>query len=273
MKQYKLFVLLIQALCFLHLPVKAGFDRIPQPTSVFGTGVSGVSSLDPLSLWINPASSGTNSRLQTTFFYSPSPFQLPQLSNGGMIISGNISSVGTGLGMHTFGFSLYRENVATLCAAQRLSENIFVGIGMEVYQISIQGYGNDVNIGIDLGLISRLNETISIGVSLQNINAPKIGGEENSIPQSIVSGISYSPVSNAKLLLDVIKDIHYPVSYRVGLEVSPLDAITFRGGVQEETSRVFGGIGFNPGQIRFDYALSSHTDLGVTHSIGITLFP
>lgn len=273
MKQYKLFVLLIQALCFLSQPLKSGFDRIPQPTPVFGNGVSGVSSLDPLSLWINPASSGTNSRLQASFFYSPSPFQLPQLSNGGMIISGNISSIGAVLGLHTFGFSLYRENVASLCATQRISDNLFIGIGVEVYQISIEGYGNDADIGIDLGMISRLNDNFSIGLSLHNVNAPRIAGEENSIPQSIVSGISYSPVSNAKILFDVLKDIHYPVSYRVGLVVSPLDAITLRGGIQEETSRVFGGVGFSTGQIRFDYALSSHTELGVTHSIGITFFP
>lgn len=175
--------------------------------------------------------------------------------------------------MNTFGFSLYRENVITVSAAPAIANDIVLGAGINVYHVSIERYGTELNIGIDIGMIAVLSENISIGASLQNLNRPKIGNEENSIPQTILSGISFSPLSNASIDIDVMKDIHYPLSYRIGLEFSPLEKCTVRGGFHEDDSRLFGGIGFSISIFQFDYGISTHTELGLTHSIGISIIP
>lgn len=273
MRQYKLFVMLIQALACIGLPVQAGFERIPQPSSVFARGFSGVSMYDADNLWLNPASQTAVSTFQSSVFYSPSPFQLPQLSNSGLIVATNLDFVNIGFGLNTFGFSLYRESVGTMAISDSVTNNLVVGVGINVNYVSIDRYGSRTFVGFDVGMIANIFENVSVGTALHNFNRPALGTGDDEIPQQIIAGISIQMSNSAVVNFDLVKDIRYPFSYRVGVQYELHEIVTIRSGITEEPSRLFGGIGIAISMFRLDYGVASHTELGLTHSLGITFRP
>jgi hypothetical protein len=271
--KYKLFVLIFQALLIFCSKLIAGFDRVPQPTTLFSTAISGGAYRSPLNFWINPAASAFASSFSATFFYSPSPFGLSQLSNSGIVLSDQIYSMGSSVGVSTFGFSLYRETVGTLAVADSVTENVICGMGINIDHLKIEGYGSDVSVGVDVGLLFTISSQITIGSSLLNLNRPTIGGIDNSIPQTMILGIAYVPFEKNEIMVDFVKDIDFPISCRMGFTIQPQDNIAVRGGFDQQTKKLFAGLGIYIGSFVFTYGISSHSELGFTHSFGISIEP
>lgn len=219
--------------------------------------------------WLNPASTALAESFHTTLFYSPSPFGLPQLSHYGILL-GQQTDVGSfSLGCHTVGFSLYRESVGALWYSDALQEDFSFGIGVQFDHVAIHNYGSSSAIGLDVGIIYTPVHFLSVGMSLLNLNGARIS-EDDDIPRIFVSGVSLTPVDHVTVNVDIVKDIRFAETYRWGIEFVPFEAVTVRTGFNGESSRFFGGISVTMSEIRFDYGIATHTDLGLTHSIGIS---
>jgi hypothetical protein len=269
--QYKLFGLFIQAVVLCHTGF-AGFERVVQPTQVFAKAFSGVASATFEHLWLNPASAASISSFQSAIFHSPSPFRMSQLAHSGVIL-GNSFDVGSiSIGLNTVGFPLYRETNGSLTYALNMSDEFSAGVTLHAFHLFIQGYGSTTVLGIDAGGIVSITNALSIGFSLANVNGTDIGGGEE-IPRIISGGVSYCPVPSVAVSLDIVKDIRYRETYRAGVAFSPVDPISLYAGVQGEPSRMFGGAGITISSITVNYAIGTHADLGVSHSVGISFRP
>ncbi|MHB1050939.1 MAG: hypothetical protein ACYC09_12735 [Bacteroidota bacterium] len=269
--QYKLFAVFIQAV-LLHCTAIAGFERNVQPTAVFAVAGSGVAMNAYEHLWLNPAASASVSSTHASLFYAPSPFQLPQLSHYGISVAHPYSFGTISLGAHTLGFPLYRESNVAFAYARPLTNEFCAGIALHVYHLAIQKYGSATKVGADIGGIFSLAEELSIGLTLGNVNGPDIGdGEE--IPRFFSFGTAIRPVGSAVITFDIVKDIRFPATYRAGIEFSPIDAVALRTGLQGDPSRIFGGVSIIVAPFAFHYGIGTHTDLGLTHSIGISFAP
>jgi len=261
----------IQAVLLCNTGI-AGFERIVQPTAVFAKAGSGVAMAALDNLWLNPASSASLSSFCASLIYVPSPFQLSQLSQYGLIIAQPFTVGTISIGAHTLGFPLYRESNGSATFARVITDEFSVGITLHAFHLAIHGYGSTTKIGTDIGSIFVLSEELSIGLALGNVNGADIGdGEE--IPRTVTFGAVFRLVGSAVILFDLIKDIRFPVTYRAGIEFSPIDVMTLHAGVQEEPSRLFGGIGIFVSPFTVYYGIGTHTDLGSTHSIGIMFTP
>ncbi len=268
MNQYKVFILLIQVFLIVQI-LSASFERTAQPTALFGRGMSGSALFNTENVWLNPASIAKNSSLTTSLFYSPSPFQLSQLSHFGLTTIKNVDGLNFAAGFTSFGFSLYRETSLSISAATMFTESFGAGLNIHGNHLSIHTYGSATTAVLDLGAIISAAENLNIGISLNNIGRSTFGADDD-IPQTFITGFSYSLMENATVAADLVYDVRYSTGYRAGIEFSPHEIVTLRAGTQSEQSRMYVGMGINIFSFQIDYGIATHSELGLTHSIGIT---
>ncbi len=268
MRQYKVLLILIQVILSMESAV-AGFERIAQPTTVFAGAFSGVASFTSDNLWLNPASIGRQSALQTSLFYSPSPFQLKQLSNYGAIVSGTFDGFRIAGGMQSAGFDLYKETSGALCVSFDVTASFSAGVSLQLYHLSIERYGTALRPAFDVGCIIRLSELVTFGSVIRNISGAGFGKDDD-IPQELCSGITVQAESWGRLSVDITKDIRYPVGYSAGIEIKPFEAFSLHAGINGSNSILTAGMKIELFAISFQYGVASHQVLGLSHSFGVT---
>jgi hypothetical protein len=271
MRQYKVFIFIIQVILGVQISM-CGFERTSQPTAIFSTACSGTAMFTSDGLWLNPASLGMISSFRASIHYAPSPFDLRQLSNYGMMISQNFVFLNAAVGLQSLGFSLYRESVGSFGTAAMITEEFSAGVTVHLYHLSIEKYGSSLTAVIDAGAICSVTDQMNVGVVVQNITSSSFGADDD-IPQLLISGISYRLLEETVINIDLVKDIRYALTYRVGLEFSPMEIISLRTGTEGASSRLFAGVGVHVSSIQVNYGVASHPELGLTHSIGITFRP
>ena len=273
MTKYRIFVLLIQALlCFPPL-AQAGFDRVPQPVSVTGGGNVGTAIVDPEFLWINPASVASAHSFSTILFYTPSLFGLPQLRNTGFVMSDDLYSTGTAIGVSTFGFSLYRETVATIAAADTVASSVITGMGININHLFIDSYGSTTVVSCDIGCIINIDSSLSLGGSITNVNRPSVGNNDNTIVQGMNIGVVYRFLPSASIAVDFHKNAEYPLAVHTGVEWMPHTNIRVRCGFIDQTKMLTAGLTVTVSFFDVEYAIIHHPDLGISQSIGIIFTP
>ena len=268
MRQYKVLLILIQVILSMESAV-AGFERVAQPTTVFAGAYSGVASFTSDNLWLNPASIDRQSAMQTSLFYSPSPFQLKQLSNYGAIVSGTFEGFRLAGGVQSAGFNLYKETSGTLCVSFDLSGSFSAGVSLQLYHLSIERHGTALQPAFDAGCIVQLSEMVTFGSVLRNISGTGFGKDDD-IPQELCSGITIQAESWGKLSVDITKDVRYPVGYSAGFELKPFDPVSIHVGINGSNSILTAGMKIELFTISFQYGVASHQVLGLTHSFGVS---
>jgi hypothetical protein len=203
-------------------------------------------------------------RNEVSFFYSPSPFGLPELAVEAAAVGIRTKIGAIGLAARRFGFDLYRELSATLSYASSVS-TIGFGLSLNRHSVAISRYGSASAIGVDAGLLAGLSNRLACGLSVKNLNAPKIGISREPLPQVFTIGIGYVPAGGAMAALDLRKESGRPPSTRFGIEYRIVTSLALRAGFSDAESRYTGGIGVDYAQLRLDYSFESHQELGLTH--------
>jgi hypothetical protein len=248
----------------------AGFERIAQPPKVSARGLSSLFSGDVESLSLNPSTIASLQSLYVSVFVSPSPFDLPQLSNGGVYAAAPLKPCNAGIALASAGFSLYRELTATLTLAKAIEGGFFIGCNINFNHLAIANYGSASTVGIDLAGSAQLADDVRWGFSLLNINRPTIGDLRDELPQMYLTGVTCELLSTASVSLALVKDVRFPTSVRMGVEFSPYEIVDVRFGMSNEPSRYFCGVGIHYLSVSLDYAVATHLELGLTHSFGIS---
>jgi len=218
---------------------------------------------------LNPSAAAGLQSVHASIFYSPSPFDVPQLSNGGLLIAVPTEFFETGFAFTNTGYSLYKELTATAVFAKSIG-SFSVGCNINYDHLRIEGYGAASAVGIDLAASIQLADDIRWGVSLLNLNRPTIGREKELLPQWEITGVTCQLLSTASVSLSMIKDVLYPLSVRTGVKFSPIDIIDIQVGTSSDPSRYYAGLGINYMSLAVQYSVATHTDLGLTHTIGLS---
>ena len=69
---------------------------------------------------------------------------------------------GGGVYLRRFGDDIYAEQTAGLAVGRRLFENFSLGVALEVYQLSIENYGNDVQFNSQIGFQADVSKNVRI---------------------------------------------------------------------------------------------------------------
>lgn len=226
---------------------------------------------DVFALYNNPAGLSQIKWREIGIYYSPAPFGLSEMSNAFAAYSEPFSFGSIALGAMTYGFDLYRENKFTAGYSFNYQDKFLAGVSFNLHTVSIKNYGHASAFYINAGGIANLNNFLRWGFFLENINRASFGNDDNQIPVVFNTGFSYDVLKNLTLHLALEKDIIQNASVKFGLEYNLIKYLSLRTGFANEPSKFSAGIGINYSPFRFDYAVFTHQELGLTHQFGLIL--
>lgn len=218
----------------------------------------------------NPAGLARISGPEAGFFFSPRPFGLDELAYSAGTAAFPIAPFAVGLAASRYGFSLYREDVLSLCVALR-GPLIDLGIAVSYCSAAIERYGTRSAVALHAGATVALPGALRIAIRLRNLNAPRIGAPPERLRQSAALGAAYGPLGGVTLVADLHKEILRKPSLRAGAEFIIVPPLVLRTGIADEPAQVHAGVGIRHGIAALDYAFSLHDELGATHECSITL--
>ncbi len=224
---------------------------------------------DAFSLFNNPAGIALIHSREIGINYSPAPFEMKELSNAFASYCeptdfGNFSA-----GFSIYGFELYKETQFVFGYGRNISRNFSIGASAIYKNITIKNYGSKGVFLFNLGAIAKINEQFGIGFSAENITRATINSESNQIPTVLWAGAYAKFLEELTFSIAARKELGFNPSLRLGAEYSLLDFVQVRFGVSNEPSTCSSGFGVQYEFMQFDYAFSSHPDLGFTHQFGL----
>ena len=225
---------------------------------------------DPWTPWYNPASLATVSCFKSSLCFVPEQYGLRELRTMSAAAVLPTSLVNVGLVIDDFGSPLYRESTVLFGFGRAIESGVAIGVAANVEMIMIERYGTASVVTIDLGARVELLECLSLGYAWKNIGAATIGASHDALSQIQIVGLCYSPNDLAQMTLDLEKDIRFPFVLRGGIELHLLDELVFRFGCSTNPDIFAVGFGARLAGWECAYALNTHAQLGLTHSIGIS---
>ncbi len=213
----------------------------------------------PWSVFGNPAMMPQNTRAVS--FYGIRYYQMNELTDMAAVGVYDLNFGVVGLGVHSYGFDLYRESRFRTAFAYEY-EGITAAAAINYTQISIQNYGNAGTVVFDLGIAYNIIDDLYFGARATNISQSKIGQAAEELPRELSIGLSYQLSDHALFVNDVVKDTRFPLSYRAGLEVRVIDNLHLRGGLTTEPLTYSFGMGFSQNAWGFNIVAQQHFELG-----------
>jgi hypothetical protein len=221
----------------------------------------------------NPATRSTQTSRAVTFFARQS-FGIRALRYGALHVVEPRTWGALSAGAGTFGTDAYREVHLSAGIARGLrlgtTRRLHGGLALRYYHTRIEGYGQAGALGIHLGLLVRLLDPLHLGVRATNVNVPEITSGEP-LPRVLALGLSYAADRRIHIVVDASKDVDFPLSFRGGLEVRPIDAVQLRTGVASNPTRFTAGVGVVVGRLRADVAAEQHQELGWSPAASLSI--
>ena len=156
--------------------------------------------------------------------------------------------------------------------AYSLTDQTHLGLNLKFLRKSLWKESGS-GFGIDIGGLYEPIYNLKIGMTLRDILTPKIKliDTEDSIPRSIMIGVSYRMMDDRLLLATGMnKASGRSLKFHLGTEFNPLKDLAFRAGYTTDTGELSAGIGVRLSIIQLDYGFG-FLNLGSTHRISFTV--
>lgn len=223
------------------------------------------------SVFANPALlSGSEGELS---FYSIRYYGISELTDmaaaGSMPLGGRRGNIG--IGLHSFGFELYRESHFRL-AYQNSYAGLQFGLVPGLTHITIENYGSAMAFSLDAGLAyDIIDDVLLFGARATNLNRAQLGEAREELPRALAAGLSYQLAERALITGELFKDVRFPLSWRGGLEVRLMQQLYLRGGISTEPLTYALGIGYSMSRLSINLAAQQHYALGWSPGLDVGL--
>ena len=175
------------------------------------------------------------------------------------------------LGIQSFGMKQYSESTVSMAYGRRLRQRLKGGLTVNVYSLSIPGYGSASSVGFSLAWQVDLNDQIQWGTILHNMNGPTIGQAKDPLPQIIVSALSFHPTKTISAQIEWEQDTAFGGQLKAGFSFKPKSWLLIHTGFVTGTGQITAAVGLNFYRFNFNYAMANHPNLGPSHWMGFNL--
>jgi hypothetical protein len=277
MKRIIIALVILSAACINLTAVFNDYEPSPRARALSGAFYS--TSDDAFAVFYNPAGlirSGKNIAMSYTHRYG-SDFSILSSVAVSWDLPKKFGTVGLGLMAHDVDYldvNLMSEKTYTLSHGIILMKDIHseiaFGYSLNLYHLSISGFGEQPSFGLNLGAIAVLHQRTRIGFAVNNINNPKLGEDNrHDLPQKMSIGIAYEPYQNITTIFELRKSVDDDTEIHTGAEVTVFDILALRFGVRNNPASYSAGAGFQIYDIIVDYGFNTHSTLSGTHHIGL----
>jgi hypothetical protein len=265
MKLITLFLIISTHIC------SAAFEKTESSAASFAIGNAMVAvPFSFTAIYYNPATLDTGSSLYTQMsarnFYG-----FKEIYQFDFILGFKLSNSPLCFSVSRFGNPKYQEIQFALATAFCLTNDFYIGLGIQSYFLSISGYGADYSYGVNLGILYKIDDNVYWGAMISNINQPTIGKNSEALPQCFSLGICYYPQKRLTISAEIFRDIRFESDYRMGVAYQFQYPIIIRIGLQDAVNSYCLGLGFVWNTFWVDYALQIHQILGESHIFSIAI--
>lgn len=174
-----------------------------------------------------------------------------------------------GLSLGYYGFQDYNEQKIGLAYARKLFDKLSIGLQFDYLNTSIAEYGNKGLVTFELGLQSQVTKKIHVAAHVYSPATIALTAEDV-LPTIFKLGGAYLPSDKVTFLLEVEKDLDYPVQVKAGMEYYIVDAVSLRAGVGTNPTLMSFGVGYRvKSGLSIDVGARVHQVLGVMPAVGI----
>jgi hypothetical protein len=176
-----------------------------------------------------------------------------------------------GAGVHRYGFNLFHEN-RFLLAYKNSQDRFHYGLSVAyIHVFQGEDYGSAGAFGLDLGIAAEIAGSLWMGARATNVNQPAYGDTDEELPRELAAGLSYRPSSSAQITTEIVKDIHFPLSFRTGLEFEIFTSFFTRAGISTKPSTYSFGFGYDTERWAVNFALQQHNPLGMSPALDLSI--
>ncbi|QNE38377.1 hypothetical protein F1C16_01775 [Hymenobacter sp. NBH84] len=211
-------------------------------------------------------------------FYAENRFLLPNFNTAALAVALPLGEVVenrpkngvVGFEAQRFGGKLYAEQRLGAAYGYR-SGQVSVGARLDVLQMSIEGLGSRRALALSLGGQAEIMpKKLVFGAYLYNLNQARLARyQDERVPTVLRAGLGYQPTEKVLLTVETEKDVDHDADFRAGLEYKVLDVLQVRAGFAALSEQTTGGVGFQTGQLRIDYAAAWQTVLGLSQHLSV----
>lgn len=182
-----------------------------------------------------------------------------------MIVAAPVKYGTAGVGVYRFGDDLYNEHVLTAGYSNTFGL-ASLGASVRYIQYHADGFGTKGVLSISFGGIADLTRKLSVGAHIINLTQPPITRQEKErVPTVLLAGIAFTPSSTVLLTTEAEKDIDHHLTWKTGMEYTPLKKFSVRTGFNLHPDAGFLGVGFRPSRFSLAYALHYQPGFGTRH--------
>jgi len=134
---------------------------------------------------------------------------------------------------------LYSEQTISAAYGNKIG---FVRIGFKVnyYQMRIDEFGSAGALFFDFGGIVELIPKVSFGAFISNFTVSQLNNVmQSELPVIMKLGLTYMPVNEVRLNLDIYNDIAYKPIFKIGVEYLLSKKFILRTGINTILLKVF----------------------------------
>lgn len=182
------------------------------------------------------------------------------------------ASLGTlGIGLHSYGFDLYREHQLRL-AVMKSFEHYRIGVSLHYQHVTIERYGSAGALAVNIGFAARLADGLWLGAAATNMNRAAMGEAEEELPRELAVGLSWEMAPRVLLVTDLVKDVRFPLAFRSGIEADLFrEFLYLRGGITTEPLTYSLGLGISRAFFEVNLAAQHHEWLGWSPGIDLKI--
>ena len=263
----KLFILIILFQLFV---IVSFADNYPTGARNAGMANTGVMFSDFWSIQHNQAGLGFAENFEVGI-YSENSFLVKELTlNSGALVYPSKLGV-FGLSLTHFGYSQYNESKIGFAYSKKLSEKFSVGIQFDYLNTHFsEEYGNKSTMAVEIGILAKPIEKLSIGAHVFNPTQSEIAEYDNEkIPTIFSVGMGYTFTEKVVLAIETEKDILEPMIFKTGIEYQVVDNLFLRAGISTNPIKNSFGLGYKMKNFTADISFSTHQSLGMTPHVSL----
>lgn len=213
----------------------------------------------------------SNTRDLTALFSIYRRFNINELSTLHIALVYPKGASAVGVTLQRFGDHLFSQNQLGIALGHNLGKTS-LGIKANYLRTNTSFFGHKNSIVIELGGMTDLTPSITIGFYVYNINLAKTGTSDTSIiPLIVKTGFSYQPNLNFTFNFQLEKSHQTDITARIGLQYKMKEKLKVATGLQTNPLRNHFGISFELSKLVISYGFSHHHPLGFSQILSLSL--
>lgn len=244
----------------------------PQSARSMALGHASVTLEDVFAYHHNPGALANASSLAVGFHYQ-NRFLLRELQTQSFSLVLPISNGVFSLGGQYYGYESFRTNRTGIGYSMLLSENIGLGVQLNYLNLRLDSfYGVRHGVSAELGLLAKVNESVTLGGSIVNIGNTRVSTiTDERFGTLIRFGATYHIRPELSMYGEIEQYINAPTHFKTGVEYLIQDFLYVRAGATVQPVNFSFGLGVKRKNWKLDLGSFYHAVIGWTPGVNFSM--